>query len=98
MPFTTAKLTKSQLLTKTPTFQSLKKPFTISTSFKHITNRIPKIQKKKNPNWIFKWDSFVRILACKSDKTKDKGHDKMRNETHKNLHSSPKFGYIHGQV
>ena len=32
---------------------------------------------------------FVRILACKPDKTKDKGQDKMRNDTHKNLRGSP---------
>jgi hypothetical protein len=28
---------------------------------------------------------FVKILACKPDKTKGKEQDKMRNETHNNL-------------
>jgi chromosomal replication initiation ATPase DnaA len=32
---------------------------------------------------------IVRILACKPDKIKDNGYDKMRNETHKNLRGSP---------
>ena len=32
--------------------------------------------------------SPVRILACKPDKIKGNGWDKMRNETHKNLRGS----------
>jgi hypothetical protein len=40
---------------------------------------------------------IVRILACKPDKTKDKGQDKMRNDTQEFTWFA-QFGYVHGQV
>jgi len=39
----------------------------------------------------------VRILTCKPDKIKDKGWDKMRNETHKNLRGSPNLATSTGK-
>ena len=45
------------------------------------------------------------ILACKPDKIKGKGQDKMRNQTHKNEKLDTQeftwftqFGYVYGQV
>jgi len=39
----------------------------------------------------------VRILACKPDKIKGNGYDKMRNETHKNLRGSPNLAMSTGK-
>jgi len=49
-----------------------------------------------NPAKLTKGD-FVRILACKPDKIKGNGYDKMRNETHKNLRGSPNLATSTGK-